>query len=93
MQDRETKANVVVAYIWNGHQLRKIAPEEGRQLEEYFCVFKTTLRSFGNISKRLRNQEIDSKESIPPAYIARRTGTSNRVVVPAHQAGIDSGAP
>jgi hypothetical protein len=28
-----------------------------------------------------------SKESIPPAYVAWRAGTSNRVVVPARQAG------
>jgi hypothetical protein len=31
-------------------------------------------------------------ESIPQAYITWRAGTSNRVVVPAHQAGIDSWA-
>jgi hypothetical protein len=30
---------------------------------------------------------VDSKEWIPPAYVAWRTGLSNRVVVPARQAG------
>jgi hypothetical protein len=30
---------------------------------------------------------IDSDESIPPAYVALRAGTTNRVVVPACQAG------
>jgi hypothetical protein len=40
--------------------------------------------------KRLRSPGIDSKESIPPAYVAWRTGTTNRVVVPTRQ-GIDSG--
>ncbi len=38
------------------------------------------------ICKRLRSPGIDSKESIPPAYVARRADTSNRVVVPARQA-------
>jgi hypothetical protein len=37
--------------------------------------------------KRLGSQGIDSKESIPLAYVAWRAGTSNRVVVPARQAG------
>jgi hypothetical protein len=37
------------------------------------------------ICKRLKSPEFDSKESIPPACVACRTGTSNRVVVPAHQ--------
>jgi hypothetical protein len=35
----------------------------------------------------LRSQGSDSNESIPPAFVAWRTGTSNRVVVPAHQVG------
>ncbi len=39
------------------------------------------------IFKRLRSQGIDAKELIPPAYVACRAGTSNRVVVPARQAG------
>jgi hypothetical protein len=39
------------------------------------------------ICKRLRSPGIDSNESIPPAYVACRAGTSNRVVVPARQAG------
>ncbi len=34
------------------------------------------------ICQRLRSSEIDSKESIPPAYVAWRADTSNRVVVP-----------
>ncbi len=39
------------------------------------------------VCTRLKSPEIDSKESIPPAYVAWQAGTSNRVVVPAHQAG------
>ncbi len=31
-------------------------------------------------------EPIDSEEAIPPDYVARRAGTSNRVVVPARQA-------
>ncbi len=39
------------------------------------------------ICKRLRNPGIDSEESILPAYGAWRAGTTNKVVVPARQAG------
>ncbi len=39
------------------------------------------------ICKHLRSPGIDSKESIPPVNVAWRAGTSNRVVVPACQAG------
>jgi hypothetical protein len=39
------------------------------------------------ICKPFRSPGIDSKESIPPAYVAWRARTSNRVVVPARQAG------
>ncbi len=39
------------------------------------------------ICKRLRRPGIDSEESIPPAYVAWRASTTNRVVVPVHQAG------
>ncbi len=39
------------------------------------------------ICKHLRSPGIDSKESIPPAYVAWQAGASNRVVVPARQAG------
>ncbi len=41
------------------------------------------LHSWARICKCLRSPGIDSKESIPPAYVAWRAGTSNRVVVPA----------
>ncbi len=39
------------------------------------------------ICKRLRSRGIDSKKSILPAYVAWQAGTSNRVLVPARQAG------
>ncbi len=39
------------------------------------------------IWESLRALGIDSKESTPPAYIAWRAGTSNKVVVPARYAG------
>ncbi len=35
----------------------------------------------------LKSLKIRAQESIPPAYVAERVGTINRVVVPAHQAG------
>ncbi len=34
------------------------------------------------ICKRLRRPGIDSEDSIPPAYVAWRAGTTNRVVLP-----------
>jgi hypothetical protein len=40
------------------------------------------------ICKRLRSPKIDSKESIPPSYVAWRFGTSNKVAVPARRLGI-----
>jgi hypothetical protein len=45
------------------------------------------LISRAQICERLRGPGIDSKESIPPAYVAWRVSTINRVVVPARQAG------
>ncbi len=44
-------------------------------------------QSRARICKRLRRPGIDSEDSIPPAYVAWRVGTTNRVVVPARQAG------
>jgi hypothetical protein len=45
-------------------------------VERYYCV-----------CKRLRSPGIDSEEWIPPAYVAWRPGTTNRVVVLAPQPG------
>ncbi len=39
------------------------------------------------ICNRLTSLGINSEESRPPAYVAWRAGTTNRVVVPARQAG------
>ncbi len=39
--------------------------------------------SRARISKRLKSPQIDSKELIPPAYVAWRAGFSNRVVLQA----------
>ncbi len=44
-------------------------------------------QSRARICKRLRRPGIDSEDSFPPAYVAWRVGTTNRVVVPARQAG------
>ncbi len=43
--------------------------------------------SRASICKRLWSLGIDSDESTPPAYVAWRAGTKNRVVVTASQAG------
>ncbi len=42
---------------------------------------------WARVCKRLRRPGIDPKESIFPAYVAWRAGTSNRVVEPARLAG------
>ncbi len=44
-------------------------------------------RARARICKRLRSSGINSKESTLPADVAWRASTSNRVVVPARQAG------
>jgi hypothetical protein len=41
--------------------------------------------SRARICKCLKRPEIDSQDSIPPAYVAWRAGTSNRIVAPARQ--------
>ncbi len=45
------------------------------------------------ICKRFRSPGIDSNESLPPAYVVWRAGTTCRVIVPAYAGGIDSWAP
>ncbi len=41
---------------------------------------------WARICKRLRRPGIDSEDSIPPAYVVWRAGTTNSVIVPARQA-------
>jgi hypothetical protein len=41
---------------------------------------------WARICKRLWSPGIDSEEAIPPAYVAWRASTKNRVIVPARQA-------
>jgi hypothetical protein len=48
---------------------------------------KESIGDRARICKRLWRPGIDSEDSIPPAYVAWRAGTTNRVVVPARQAG------
>jgi hypothetical protein len=45
------------------------------------------------ICKRLWSPGIDSEESIQPAYVACRSGTAKRVVVPAPRLEMDSWVP
>jgi hypothetical protein len=42
-------------------------------------------RTIARISKHLRRPGINSEDSIPPAYVAWRASTTNRVVVQARQ--------
>ncbi len=51
------------------------------------CLSMASPHTWARICKRLRRQGIDSEDLIPPAYVAWRAGTTNRVVVPACQAG------
>jgi hypothetical protein len=68
--------------------------------EGKFCRFAVTKRVLkqsvlsqqlnlnrARIFKCLRSPGINSKESIPPAYVAWRAGISNKGIVPARQAG------
>ncbi len=48
--------------------------------------------SWARICKRLWSPGIDSEESTAPGYVVWRAGTTNRVAVPARQAGIYSWA-
>jgi hypothetical protein len=50
------------------------------------CGTVQSVVSRARIFERLRSQEIDSEESIPPTYVAWRAGTTNRIGVPARQA-------
>ena len=50
-----------------------------------FC--RAVLLGQARVCKQLKSPGIDSEEWIPPAYVARRPGTTNRVVVLARQAG------
>ncbi len=58
--------------------------------KKYFrkeTAFVFVLLPRARICKLLRSQEIDSKEFIPPVYVAWRTGMSNKVVVQDRQGG------
>ncbi len=51
------------------------------------CMHKWHSAHWARIWKRLRSPGIDSRESIPLTYVAWLVCTSNRVIVPARQAG------
>jgi hypothetical protein len=53
----------------------------------FMCQLVTITTTRARICKRLRSPGIDSEKSIPLDYVAWRAGTTNRVVVPARQAG------
>jgi hypothetical protein len=61
------------------------------KLDNLFFSIASCIRA--RICKRLWSPGIDSEESTPPGYVVWRAGTTNRVAVPARQAGIDSWAP
>ncbi len=46
----------------------------------------TLFPNWDRICKRLMRPGIDSEDSIPPAYVVWRAGTTNRVIVPTRQA-------
>ncbi len=55
------------------------------EIKSVMWVFSTQLCELSPYLKR--RPGIDSEDSIPRACVAWRAGTTNRVVVPAHQAG------
>ncbi len=56
-----------------------VATNLGRS--SYLSVILFAVQDRARICKRLGSPGIDSKEPIPPAYVAWRAGTSNKVVV------------
>ncbi len=71
-----------------GHYLGNSLTPLPEHIPQLFALLfdEETVLYRARICKRLRSPGIDFKESIPPAYVAWRAGTSNRVV-PARQAG------
>ncbi len=73
--------------------------KEGRQRRGglfwpiYSHTRNSTTDAWARICKRSRSLGVDSKESIPPAYLSWRAGTSNTVAYPPARLGIDSWAP
>jgi hypothetical protein len=55
-------------------------------IKNTFVLSYPEKRTRARICKRLRRPGIDSEDSIPPAYVAWRACTTNRVVVQARQA-------
>ncbi len=54
---------------------------EGTEREEGAVDTKEKWKIRDRICKRLRSPGINSKEAIPPAYVAWRAGTTNRIIV------------
>ncbi len=63
----------------------RIDSQPGGPVRQVYLMYRPPTRA--RICKRLRSPGIDSEESITPAYVAWRAGTTNRDVVPARQAG------
>jgi hypothetical protein len=59
----------------------------GIDSEESISPAYVAWQARARICKRLWSPEIESEESIQLTYVAWRAGTTNRVVVPARQAG------
>jgi hypothetical protein len=62
----------------------------GSSNSESLIVYSFRYTSVGHtepVFERLRRPGIDSEYSIQPAYVVRRAGTTNRIVVSASQAG------
>jgi hypothetical protein len=51
-----------------------------------FVYHANRILSRARVCKRLRRPGIDSEDSIPPAYVEWRAGTTNRVIIPTRQA-------
>ncbi len=63
-------------------------PQRNCKLMISAFVYDSQRREYrARICKRLWNPGIDSEKSIPPAYVAWRAGTTNRVFVPVRQTG------
>ncbi len=67
-------------------KVKRLFLPSNRQRTMEATRWKTIRWTWERICKRLRSPGFDSKEAIPPAYVARRACSSNKVSIQARQA-------
>ncbi len=81
--------NGLIRFEYRVSQFKNGASQNPFYAGIYFSqwIDSVLINAWARICKRLWSPGIDSKESIPPAYVAWRAGTTNRVFLPARQVG------